>query len=62
MLGYSEATHTAFDSFDPFTGAELKYVAALADAMKTEYQAIAQSGFTLQVDCPDLAMSRHHPL
>ena len=36
-----------------------KYVAALADAMKTEYQAIAQSGFTLQVDCPDLAMSRH---
>ena len=39
-----------------------KYVAALADAMKTEYQAIAQSSFTLQVDCPDLAMSRHHPL
>lgn len=36
-----------------------KYVAALADAMKTEYQAIARSGFTLQVDCPDLAMSRH---
>jgi 5-methyltetrahydropteroyltriglutamate--homocysteine methyltransferase len=36
-----------------------KYVGALADAMKTEYQAIAKAGFTLQVDCPDLAMSRH---
>ncbi|HKD65471.1 MAG TPA: cobalamin-independent methionine synthase II family protein [Candidatus Binataceae bacterium] len=36
-----------------------KYVGALADAMKTEYQTIVQAGFTLQVDCPDLAMSRH---
>ncbi|HEV3109657.1 MAG TPA: cobalamin-independent methionine synthase II family protein [Candidatus Binataceae bacterium] len=36
-----------------------KYVGALADAMKTEYQAISQAGFALQVDCPDLAMSRH---
>jgi 5-methyltetrahydropteroyltriglutamate--homocysteine methyltransferase len=36
-----------------------KYIGALADAMKTEYQAICRAGFTLQVDCPDLAMSRH---
>ena len=36
-----------------------KYIGALADGMKTEYQAICQAGFTLQVDCPDLAMSRH---
>lgn len=35
------------------------YVAALADAMKTEYNAIHQAGFVLQVDCPDLAMGRH---
>ena len=35
------------------------YVAALADAMKTEYEAIHQSGLILQLDCPDLAMSRH---
>ena len=35
------------------------YVGALADAMKTEYEAIHQSGLTLQLDCPDLAMSRH---
>ncbi len=35
------------------------YVGALADAMKTEYEAIHEAGLTLQLDCPDLAMSRH---
>ena len=35
------------------------YVAALADAMAREYQLIHEAGLTLQVDCPDLAMSRH---
>jgi 5-methyltetrahydropteroyltriglutamate--homocysteine methyltransferase len=35
------------------------YVAAVADAMREEYQAIVGAGFVLQVDCPDLAMSRH---
>lgn len=31
------------------------YLAALADAMKTEYDAIADAGLVLQLDCPDLA-------
>jgi 5-methyltetrahydropteroyltriglutamate--homocysteine methyltransferase len=35
------------------------YLFALADAMKREYQAIVAAGFVLQLDCPDLAMSRH---
>ncbi len=35
------------------------YLARLADVMKTEYDAIVQAGFVLQVDCPDLAMGRH---
>ena len=35
------------------------YVGALADAMREEYEAIARSGFVLQLDCPDLAMGRH---
>jgi 5-methyltetrahydropteroyltriglutamate--homocysteine methyltransferase len=35
------------------------YIRAIADAMKTEYEAIVEAGFILQVDCPDLAMSRH---
>ncbi len=37
---------------------EEAYLYALADAMKEEYQAIVQAGFLLQVDCPDLAMTR----
>jgi 5-methyltetrahydropteroyltriglutamate--homocysteine methyltransferase len=35
------------------------YLYTLADVMKREYQAIVQAGFTLQVDCPDLALGRH---
>lgn len=35
------------------------YLAALADAMKHEYNAIHHAGLILQVDCPDLAMGRH---
>ena len=35
------------------------YLAALADAMRTEYEAIYRAGFLLQLDCPDLAMNRH---
>jgi 5-methyltetrahydropteroyltriglutamate--homocysteine methyltransferase len=33
-----------------------EYLAALAEAMREEYEAIYQAGFTVQVDCPDLAM------
>jgi 5-methyltetrahydropteroyltriglutamate--homocysteine methyltransferase len=33
-----------------------EYLFALADAMKTEYDAIHQAGLILQLDCPDLAM------
>ncbi len=44
---------------DAHYGDEDRYVAALADAMKTEYQAIHAAGFILQIDCPDLAMVRH---
>ena len=35
------------------------YLAALADAMKEEYDTIIASGLELQLDCPDLALSRH---
>src|SRR5215469_14782301 len=44
---------------DHHYGSHEAYLAALADAMKTEYQAIHDAGFLLQVDCPDLAMGRH---
>ena len=35
------------------------YLAALADAMKSEYETIVAAGLDLQLDCPDLALSRH---
>ncbi|MGH8150452.1 MAG: cobalamin-independent methionine synthase II family protein [Steroidobacteraceae bacterium] len=35
------------------------YVDAVAEVMRVEYEAIVEAGFVLQVDCPDLAMSRH---
>ena len=35
------------------------YLADLADAMREEYETIVREGFLLQLDCPDLAMSRH---
>ncbi|WP_170404594.1 cobalamin-independent methionine synthase II family protein [Ruegeria arenilitoris] len=35
------------------------YLPALADAMKDEYETIVAAGLDLQLDCPDLALSRH---
>lgn len=35
------------------------YLAALGSALKVEYEAIAEHGFVLQLDCPDLALERH---
>ena len=35
------------------------YLAALADVMRDEYETIISSGLDLQLDCPDLALSRH---
>jgi 5-methyltetrahydropteroyltriglutamate--homocysteine methyltransferase len=35
------------------------FLTALAEAMRFEYEAITSAGITLQIDCPDLAMSRH---
>ncbi len=37
---------------------EEAYLYALAEVMKDEYNAIAASGILLQIDCPDLAMTR----
>jgi 5-methyltetrahydropteroyltriglutamate--homocysteine methyltransferase len=35
------------------------YLFALADAMRDEYRTILDAGLDLQLDCPDLALSRH---
>lgn len=36
-----------------------EYVFAIAEAMRHEYEAIANAGAIVQLDCPDLAMGRH---
>lgn len=38
---------------------EGEFLWAVAEAMKPEYEAIVRAGFVLQLDCPDLAMTRH---
>ena len=35
------------------------YLAALAEALRVEYEAIVHAGLFLQIDAPDLAMGRH---
>jgi 5-methyltetrahydropteroyltriglutamate--homocysteine methyltransferase len=35
------------------------YLTALAEALRTEYEAIVEAGIVLQIDAPDLAMGRH---
>lgn len=35
------------------------YLEALAEAMRDEYRTILEAGLDLQIDCPDLALSRH---
>src|SRR5947207_10292767 len=36
------------------------YVAAIADVIKTEYRAIVEAGFVLQIDAPDLGSARNN--
>jgi 5-methyltetrahydropteroyltriglutamate--homocysteine methyltransferase len=38
---------------------EEAYLAAIAEAMRHEYETIAEAGIVLQIDCPDLGMGRH---
>jgi 5-methyltetrahydropteroyltriglutamate--homocysteine methyltransferase len=42
-----------------FYATDEEYLFAIAEAMRYEYEAIADGGAAVQVDCPDLAMGRH---
>jgi 5-methyltetrahydropteroyltriglutamate--homocysteine methyltransferase len=42
-----------------FYESEEEFLYAVADAMRPEYEAIVSAGYLLQLDCPDLAMTRH---
>jgi 5-methyltetrahydropteroyltriglutamate--homocysteine methyltransferase len=58
MNAASPGLVTAFQP-NQFYPAHEAYLADLIDAMRPEYEAIVAAGFALQLDCPDLAMSRH---
>lgn len=58
MNAASPGLITAFQP-NQFYPSHEAYLADLVDAMRPEYEAIVDAGFALQLDCPDLAMSRH---
>ena len=58
MNSASPGLITAFQP-NQFYPSHEAYLADLVEAMRPEYEAIAAAGFQLQLDCPDLAMSRH---
>jgi 5-methyltetrahydropteroyltriglutamate--homocysteine methyltransferase len=58
MNAASPGLITAFQP-NAFYPSHEAYLADLVAAMQPEYEAIAAAGFQLQLDCPDLAMSRH---
>ncbi len=58
MNAASPGLITAFQPNQFYPSHEV-YLADLVAAMQPEYEAIAAAGFLLQLDCPDLAMSRH---
>lgn len=58
MNAASPGVVTAFQPNQYYPSHE-KYVEAVAEAMRGEYEEIVAAGFVLQVDCPDLAMARH---
>lgn len=56
----SAASPGVIETFMPndYYASDREYLEALSAAMTDEYRAIVQAGFVLQIDCPDLAMSR----
>jgi 5-methyltetrahydropteroyltriglutamate--homocysteine methyltransferase len=58
MNSASPGLITAFQP-NAFYPSHEDYLADLVEAMRPEYEAIVAAGFQLQLDCPDLAMSRH---
>lgn len=58
MNAASPGLITAFQPNQHYPAHEA-YLADLVDAVRPEYKAIVAARFDLQLDCPDLAMSRH---
>jgi 5-methyltetrahydropteroyltriglutamate--homocysteine methyltransferase len=58
MNAASPGLITAFQK-NAFYPSHEAYLGDLVTAMRPEYEAIVDAGFELQLDCPDLAMSKH---
>lgn len=58
MSAASPGVTTLFFRNDYYDSHE-DYLFAVAEALRHEYEAIAEAGIALQIDCPDLAMGRH---
>jgi 5-methyltetrahydropteroyltriglutamate--homocysteine methyltransferase len=58
MTAVSPGTIAMFQPNEYYPSYE-QYLEALAEAMREEYETIANAGILLQLDCPDLAFGRH---
>jgi 5-methyltetrahydropteroyltriglutamate--homocysteine methyltransferase len=59
FMGAISPGQVAFNFPDQHYGSHEKYLDALAQALRHEYKAITDAGFSLQIDSPDLAMAAH---
>lgn len=59
FMGAISPGQIAFNYPDHHYGSHEKYLEALATELAYEYRAIADAGFNLQIDSPDLAMAAH---
>jgi 5-methyltetrahydropteroyltriglutamate--homocysteine methyltransferase len=59
FMGSVSPGQIAFNYPDHHYGSHEAYLAALADALSHEYNAIVNAGFNLQIDSPDMAMAAH---
>ena len=59
FMGAISPGQIAFNYPDQHYGSHETYLGALADALSYEYRAIADAGFSLQIDSPDMAMAAH---
>jgi 5-methyltetrahydropteroyltriglutamate--homocysteine methyltransferase len=59
FMGAISPGQIAFNYPDQHYGSHETYLGVLADALSYEYNAIADAGFMLQIDSPDMAMAAH---
>ena len=59
FMGAISPGQVAFNFPDQHYGSHETYLQAIGEALRHEYKAITDAGFSLQIDSPDLAMAAH---